>query len=138
MAKSLAQRRYTWRLAAAMGGYLATLLLADYMIDQRGLTGPAAFAIALVPALCVAAVFWALGRLLIEEKDEYRRMLLVRQLLIGSGITLTIVTIWGFWENFGLVGHIDAFYVAALFFVGMGVGGIVNKLTIGDSGGGAC
>lgn len=129
-----ARRRYTYRIAICMVGYVSTLFLADWLIDQRGITGAPALVAALVPALFVAGVFWALARLLVEETDEYRRLLLVRQLLIGSGITLTIVTIWGFWENFGLVGHIDAFYIAALFFVGMGIGGLVNKLTLGDGG----
>lgn len=134
MAISPARRRYTYRIAICMVGYVSTLFLADWLIDQRGITGAPALVAALVPALFVAGVFWALARLLVEETDEYRRLLLVRQLLIGSGITLTIVTIWGFWENFGLVGHIDAFYIAALFFVGMGIGGLVNKLTLGDGG----
>lgn len=134
MPMSPARRRYTYRIGACMVGYVATLFVADWLIDQRGIGGAPALAAALVPALFVAGVFWALARLLVEETDEYRRLLLVRQLLIGSGITLTIVTIWGFWENFGLVGHIDAFYIAALFFVGMGIGGLVNKLTLGDGG----
>lgn len=134
MPMSTARRRYTYRVAFCMVGYVSTLLVADWLIDERGIAGPPALAAALVPALFVAGVFWALARLLVEETDEYQRLLLVRQLLIGSGITLTIVTIWGFWENFGLVGHIDAFYIAALFFVGMGVGGLVNKLTLGDGG----
>jgi len=131
---SVPRRRYTYRLAVCMAGYVATLFAADWLIDRRGLSGMPAMAVALVPALFVAGVFWALARLLTEETDEYRRLLLVRQLLVASGITLTVGTIWGFWENFGLVGHIDAFYVAALFFVGMGIGGIVNKLTLGDGG----
>ncbi|HET9460170.1 MAG TPA: hypothetical protein VFO51_09345 [Sphingomicrobium sp.] len=134
MAMSSARRRYTYRVATCMVGYVSTLFAADWLIDERGIAGAPALAAALVPALFVAGVFWALARLLVEETDEYQRLLLVRQLLIGSAITLTIVTIWGFWENFGLVGHIDAFYIAALFFVGMGVGGLVNRLTLGDGG----
>jgi hypothetical protein len=39
---------------------------------------------------------------------------------------LTLVTIWGFLENFGLVGHVDAFYVAVLWFLGLGVGSAFN------------
>lgn len=134
--KSPAQRRYTWRIFVAMVGYVLTLLLADFLIDRQGITGPLAFVVALVPGLCVASIFWALGRLLVEERDEYLRNLLVRQLLFASGFTLTIATIWGFLENFGLVGHVDAFYIAVLFFIGQGLGAVVNKLTLGDTGGG--
>lgn len=132
MAKSLAQRRYVTRVLVAMVGYVATLFLAEILIDDRGLAGPLAWLVALLPGLCVASVFWAIGRLLIEETDEYLRSLLVRQMLVATGLTMVIATIYGFLENYGLVGHVDAFYLTILFFVGLGVGSLVNKLTLGD------
>jgi FtsH-binding integral membrane protein len=135
MAKSAAQRRYVIRMMIAMAGYLATLFLAEYLIDDRGLGGPLAWIVALLPGLCVAAVFWAIGRLLIEEQDEYLRSLLVRQTLVATGFAMVVATIYGFLENYRLVPHIDAFYLAVLFFIGLGVGSVVNKLTLGDSGG---
>lgn len=135
MKRSPAHRRYVWRVAAAMVGYLVTLFAAEYLIDDRGLAGPAAWLLALLPGLCVAAVFWALGRLLVEEQDEYRRMLLVRQMLFASGITLIAATIYGFLEMYRLVPHAEAFYLTWLFFIGLGIGAAVNKFTVGDSGG---
>lgn len=134
MIRSPAHRRYVWRVAAAMTGYLITLFAAEYLIDQNGLAGPWAWVVAFLPGLCVASVFWALARLLIEEKDEYLRSLMVRQMLMATGLTLTVATIYGFLENYGLVGHVDAFYAAILYFFGLGVGGLVNKLTLGDGG----
>ena len=130
-----AHRRYVWRVAAAMSGYVLTLLLANYLIDDLGVTGAAAVAVVLLPALCVAAVFWALARLVVEESDEYLRALLVRQILVASGLTLTIATLWGFLEDFGLTAHMPGWYIAPLFFFGLGVGAVVNRLTLGDSGG---
>ena len=135
MAKSAAQRRYVVRMMIAMAGYLATLFLAEYLIDDRGLGGPLAWIVALLPGVCVAAVFWAIGRLLIEEQDEYLRSLLVRQTLVATGFAMVVATIYGFLENYRLVPHIDAFYLAVLFFIGLGVGSVINKLTLGDSGG---
>ena len=132
MAKTLAHRRYVKRVLIAMVGYVATLFLAEIMIDDRGLSGPLAWLVALLPGLCVASVFWAIGRLLIEETDEYLRSLLVRQMLVATGLTMVIATIYGFLENYGLVGHVDAFYLTILFFAGLGVGALVNKLTTGD------
>jgi len=58
----------------------------------------------------------------------------VLQLLVASGVTLTLATIWGFLENFELVPHVDAYHLALLFFVAQGFGTVVNKLTVGDSG----
>ncbi len=130
--KSRAHRRYVWRVAAAMGAYLVILFAAEILIDDRGLGGPLASIVALLPGLCVASVFWAIGRLLVEEKDEYLRSLMVRQMLIASGIALVLATIYGFLENYGLVPHVPAFYLSVLFFAGLGVGSLVNRLTVGE------
>ena len=134
MPRSIANRRYVVRVLVAMVGYVATLFLAEVLIDDRGITGPLAWLVALLPGLCVASVFWAIGRLLIEEKDEYLRSLLVRQMLVATGLTMVVATIYGFLENYGLVGHVDAFYLTMLFFAGLGIGAFVNKLTVGDGG----
>lgn len=130
-----AQRRYTIRIAIAMLFYMLTLFLAVSLIRSGQAVGVLAWILALLPGLCVAAVFWAVGRLLVEETDEYIRMLLVRQVLIATGLTLSIVTVYGFLENFGLVNHVDGFYVAMIWFIGLGIGGLVNRLTMGSSGG---
>ena len=133
-----AQRRYVIRIAISMAAYLVTLALAIRLVRDGTLVGPLAWALAFLPGLSVAAVFWAVGRLLIEETDEFVRMLLVRQVLIATAITLSAATVYGFLENFGLVGHIDAFYIAILWFVGLGVGALVNRLTLGASGSEGC
>ncbi len=133
-----AQRRYVVRIAISMAAYLVTLALAIRLVRDGTLVGPLAWVLAFLPGLSVAGVFWAVGRLLIEETDEFVRMLLVRQVLIATAITLSAATVYGFLENFGLVGHIDAFYIAILWFVGLGVGALVNKLTLGTTGSEGC
>lgn len=130
--RSPAQRRYVVRVFIAMIAYVVTLFLAEYLIDDRGVTGPLAWLAALLPGFCVASVFWAIGRLLVDETDEYLRSLMVRQMLVATGLTMVVATIYGFLENYGLVGHIDSFYLTVLFFAGLGVGSIVNRLTLGD------
>jgi hypothetical protein len=134
---SPAVRAYTWRVAFAMAAYVLSLLLAVRVLGHDNGTRHdiTAWVLALIPGLSVAVVFVAFGRLLIEERDEFVRLLLTRQSLIATGITMTVTTVYGFLENFGLLGHVDAFYVAMLWFVGLGVGGLVNKLTFGTEGG---
>ncbi|WP_394999318.1 hypothetical protein [Sphingomonas sp.] len=131
--RSPAQRAYTWRVGLAMGVYLVSLPAAVHFVGQGVVsrTDPLAWILALIPGIAVAAIFWAYGKMLIEETDEYQRLLHVRQSLIATGFTLGLVTIYGFLENFGLVGHVDAFYVAILWFFGLGIGGLVNRLTLG-------
>ena len=55
-------------------------------------------------------------------------------IIVATGLTLSIATMWGFLENLGLVPHVDAFYIAILWFGGLGVGACYNRLTLGDSG----
>lgn len=123
---SRAHRRYLLRLAAAMAAYLITLALAVRLVGGGIVDGPLAYLLAILPGLAVAGVFWAVFRLLIEEQDEYVRMLLIQQALVASGFTLTVVTIYGFLETFALVPHVDAFYVAVLWFIGLGFGSVYN------------
>ena len=132
--KSPAIRRYQLRLGAALASYIVTLSAALRFVGGGEVTGVPAYALALLPGLSVAAMFWAIGRLLVEEADEYIRMLMVRQALVATGLTLSIATMWGFLENLGLVPHVDAFYIAILWFGGLGVGACYNRLTLGDSG----
>ncbi len=133
--KSHANNRYAVRLAVLMTAYILLLLLTKYMVKRDLADGALMWVLAILPALPIVGVFWAIGRLLVEESDEYLRSLLVRQLLIGSAITLSVATVYGFLENFGLVAHVDAFYLTVLFFIGMGIGAAVNRLT-GQSAGG--
>ena len=53
-------------------------------------------------------------------------------LTVATGFTLSVVTIWGFLENFGLVSHVDAFYIAVLWFFGLGVGAAFNHFATRD------
>lgn len=130
--RSAAIRRYMLRISAALAAYIVTLTAALTFVGGGSVTGVAAYLLALLPGLSVAGMFWAIGRLLIEEKDEYMRLLLVRQSLVATGFTLSVATMWGFLENFGLVPHVDAFYIAVLWFAGLGLGSCVNRLTLRD------
>jgi hypothetical protein len=130
-----AKRRYVRRVVVASLAYVATLSLALRLVRDGTVAGPLAYLLGVLPGLSIAAVFWAIGRLLIEEQDEYLRLLLVRQTLVATGFTLTLVTVWGFLETLLLVPHVEAFYVAVLWFAGLGLGSCVNWLTMRDGGG---
>ncbi len=128
------QKRYVFRVFVSMAFYMLFLSLALHFVGRGLVTGPLAYLLGALPGFAVIGVFWAIGRLLVEETDEYQRMLLVRQSLVASAFALSIATVWGFLENVGLVPHVDAFYIAILWFAGLGVGSLVNRLTLGASG----
>jgi hypothetical protein len=121
-----AVRRYLIRLFSAMTLYIFTLYPAIAYVKTGKVTGIAAYVLAALPGLSTIAVFWAIGRLLVEQKDEYQRMMMVRMSLIASAFSLSIATMWGFFENFGLAAHIDGFYYAVLWYIGLGVGAVYN------------
>lgn len=126
-----AQRAYLRRMAVLMTLYLVTLVGAEWLFKRELVSGPLAYVLGVLPAIPVVGVFWALGRLLVEETDEFLRMLLVRQIIVATGFALSICTIWGFLESFDLVPHVDAYWAAVLWFGGLGLGGLVNRLTLG-------
>jgi len=134
--KSPAIRRYMIRIAVLMSFYLVALFGASLAFRAHLVSGPAAYVLAIIPALPIIGVFWAVMRLLVEEPDEYWRMLLVRQSLVATGFCLTVMTIWEFLQNFDLVAPGNGGFGAAFFwFVGLGVGALYNRLTVGTAGG---
>ena len=133
--KSPAIRRYVIRIAALMSFYLVALLGASRAFRADLVSGPAAYVLAIVPALPIIGVFWAVMRLLVEEPDEFMRLLMVRQALIATGFCLTVMTIWEFLQNFDLIPPGNGGFGAAFFwFVGLGVGAFYNWLTVGTTG----
>ena len=134
MSLSPAIRSYNKRVLGLSVGYAIFLLTAVYGFKHHLVSGVIGYILAVLPALPIVGIFAALGRYLVEEQDEYVRMLMVRQTLWASGFALSLATIWGFLESFDLVGHVEAYYIAVLWFGGLGVGGCMNKLTLGRTG----
>lgn len=131
MQMSPAAGRYSRRVILLSVLYAVALLAAVYAFKHHLLAGPVAYVAAILPALPIIGIFAAIGLYLIEERDEYLRMLMVRQTLWASGFALSIATIWGFLESFELVAHVESYYVAVLWFGGLGLGSFANKLTLG-------
>ncbi len=123
-------RRFLLRLGSSAAVLAIAVAAARYQIDQ-GLEGPLAWALALVPGVAMVGIFYAYGMLIVEQKDEFLRMLVIRQLVIATGVALSFATVWGFLEEFGLVAHIYAYYVAVAWIVGFAIGGLVNRVTHG-------
>ena len=132
--RTAAWKRYNWRIIWLSLLYCAFLLPAVYGFKHHLIPGAVAWIVAILPAIPIIGIFAAMGRYLVEEQDEYVRMLMVRQMLWAMGFTLSVATVWGFLDNFGLVGHVDGYWIVVVWYLGQGVGAIVNKLTLGASG----
>ncbi len=131
MNQNPAQKRYNMRVVVLSLIYAILLLAAVYIFKHHLVDGPLAWLVAVLPALPIVGIFGAIGGYLVEERDEYLRMLMVRQTLYASGFAMSLATIWGFLESFDMVGHVESYYVAVLWFGGLGLGACLNNFSIG-------
>jgi len=128
---SKTNRRYLFRIGISVVVFGIAIKLAKYLTSSGLVDGPLVWVLALIPGLAMLGIFYAFGMLIMEQKDEFIRMLIIRQVLIGTGIALSFATIWGFLEEFGLVSHIYPYYVSIAWILGFGFGGFVNRVTHG-------
>lgn len=118
---SPAMSRYNRRILAASAVYVVGLFGAIWAHDNLSLPSGAAFLVALAPSIGVLMMVAAMGRLIVEETDEYLRHRYVRASLFGLGTLLTLATIWGFFEQFDLVPHAPSWMAVPVFALGLGV-----------------
>lgn len=121
-------KRYTYRLLGTMSTYILTLVGVNLWFRYDPPHGLLAYVAAILPALPIAGVFIVIGRLLLEMRDEYLRMLMVRQSLFATAFALSIMTACSFLEGFGLIGHVPGHLAMSLWFVGLGLGSCANGL----------
>jgi hypothetical protein len=114
-------RRYMLRFTAAMATYIAALLAVDYVV-RAGLAPPKPwlYLVAIAPAIPVAAVVIIVLRYLLEEEDEYQRMLSIKAYVMATGLTLTVCTGWGFLQDFAGLPQISLHHVFVLFCICQG------------------
>lgn len=134
MAIDAPTRRYFRRMVAVSVIYVAAIFAASSIIPDDAKATPLTVAIALVPGIAVLAFIWAMGSFLAELTDEYLRYLEVRKALIATGMTLALTATWGILEIYTDVPRIEIFWVFPAWCFGLGVGALVNKLTLGDGG----
>jgi hypothetical protein len=119
---------YNRRLLPFAAGYVVVMLGAIVLHGRYHVAGPALYVLAVLPALPLVGIVWALGRFLVEESDEYQRALMIRKMLVATGFMLVVATIWGFLEEFGLVAHLPAYWTFIVWCFGLGVGALWSKL----------
>lgn len=130
-AKGEAQKRYLKRIAISTSVYMLAMAGMVFAENAEGIAETWRILAAIPPGLAIIGVFWAIGRLIVEESDEFIRMLVIRQSLIATAITLSIASVWGFLETADAVPHADAYWWAVLWFAGLGAGAVSNRIEYG-------
>lgn len=129
-----AMRRYMRVHLALSAVYIALVFVASWFIPDDAAPTPAVILFALLPGLIVLGWIWNMGRLLVTMEDEYLRMLEVRKTLWASAITLSICGGWGLVELFAAVPRLPVFFVFPIWCVGLALGQLINRVTLGDGG----
>lgn len=132
--KTRATRRYLRIHIVLSVLYVACVALASVIVPDNAKPTPTVILLALLPGLVVMGWIWNMGRFLMELEDEFLRMLEIRKALIATGLTLAICGGWGLVELFAQVPRLPVFFVFPIWCLGLAVGSLVNKLTMGTSG----
>lgn len=103
MSMAFYMKSYVKRLAFFMSAYAIILIggLTYHRLSEP--TELVSIGLALITALPICGVFWAIYRLLIECNDEYQRMLFVKQVIGATGATLVITTVWSFLKTYDVL-----------------------------------
>jgi len=124
--KNPAARAYIRRFIPAMILYVLLVATATQLSETEFGRGPAAWGIAVLPALPLLYVFWIIGRYIADQHDEYLKLLEVRKALVATGLTLAVTTVLGFLEIYAQMPHVPMFFVPVIWFAGLFAGQVVN------------
>ena len=125
--------RYTSRMRAIAAAYIASIMLASSVVDREAPLSALTVGFALVPGMAIVAAIWAIGRFLTELADEYLRMLEVRKVIVATGFTLAITSVWGLLEIYSVnLPRLPVFYVFPIWCGGLFVGQIANRFIMDD------
>jgi len=132
--RSAASRRYKLRSILGAAIYIGGVLIATVLIPDHAPPSAGPIALAVLAGSGVLVWIWALARYLGELEDEYLRMLQVRGMLVATGVTLGVTSVWGLVELFTTAPRLPVFFVYPIWCLGLVVGGLFNKRLLGDSG----
>lgn len=137
--RNVAAARYTRRMLLIAAVYVAGIVLASMVIDPGAPLGPLGIGLALIPGAAMLAAIGAIGRFVAELPDEYLRMLEVRKIIVATGVTLAITSVWGLLELYSdSLPRLPVFYVFPIWCAGLFVGQLVNRFAFGGDDTGGC
>ena len=112
-----AGRRYAVRFMSAMAVY-AVIFFTARPFQAHYASAPLRVVIALGLALSVIGVIAAVGLYLLEEADEYQRMVQAQAVIWATGLTLSVSTLWGYLAVMRLTRDLPSVDVFILFNAG--------------------
>jgi len=96
---SEADRRAVIRYRRWSAGLFLLFLGVNYLLEHQQ-AGHAKTALALVTGTSFFAFCVAIARLVMSRLDEFQRVLMTRSFLWATFITMGLVSVWSYWEEF--------------------------------------
>lgn len=121
MPKDAATRKYNQRFVPTMALYAVFLCISIWIFRHHYPVGPLAYALAVLPALPILGSIVITGLYLVEQQDEFQRNLIIQSMLWGIGLTMAVLTVWGFLELLIDIPHFQAYLAYPMFWFFVGI-----------------
>jgi hypothetical protein len=121
-----AQRAHSRRTLWLMLAYALVLPPLIWMRAHRHISDPVLIVMAIAASLPVLGMFASWGRYLSQERDEYHRAVVLRQIASATTVTMGAAVVWGFLQAFGVMPLIEAYWVPLVWVVVQGVGACIQ------------
>ena len=114
--KSEAKRHYMRGSIGVAVSYVGLVLSSRIMVTRWHPQGWHLYLAAALPTIPILCLAFIVGRYLREEKDEYQRDIVVRGMLWGTAVALSISVFSGFLQAYGWTGQFPGFVEFMLFW----------------------
>jgi hypothetical protein len=128
-----AKRRYLRGLTGVMIAYAGLVASSTISVRHWHPAGWHVFLAAALPTIPILCLAYIVGRYLREEKDEYQRDLVVRGLLWGTSVALSLSVFSSFLRAYGMNAGIPPFTEFAAFWVTVAL--VTTAQTLANRGG---
>ena len=119
--QSVAQRRLRKSMAWILAEYLIVFVGTFYCAQKYHPTGALVWIFAAFPLLPMVMMFVLFGRYLRDERDEYKRAMVIRCVLWGTAGAMTLHLLTGFLQIFEWKGQMPPFSELWVFVLFMGI-----------------
>ena len=115
--RSEAQRRYLRSSIGVAVSYIGLVMSSRIMVTRWHPQGWHLYLAAALPTIPILCLAFIVGRYLREEKDEYQRDVVIRGMLWGTAVALSVSVFSSFLQAYGWTGQFPGFIEFMLFWI---------------------
>lgn len=104
-----AKRRYFRSTVGIMVSYVGLVASSKIMVNRWHPQGWHLYVAAVLPTIPILCLAYVVGRYLREEKDEYQRDIVIRGMLWGTAVALSMTVFSSFLHAYGWNGQLPEF-----------------------------